>query len=50
MVETHAPPVSTAEDEANSAFSRDEGGWSGDETHNSPMSNKRKRVKYQKTS
>lgn len=54
MEEPNAHPVSTAEDEVNSAFSHDEGGSSGDDTtHNGPASaagNKRKRIKYQKTS
>ena len=56
MVASNAPPVPMAEDEANSGFSHDEGGSSGDDTsHNGPAStavagNKRKRTKYQKTS
>lgn len=54
MVDINVPPVSTAEDEVNSAFSHDEGGSSGDDTaHNGPASlagSKRKRIKYQKTS
>ncbi|KJZ72063.1 hypothetical protein HIM_08518 [Hirsutella minnesotensis 3608] len=51
----NAPPVAMAEDEANSTFSLEEGGSSGDETtsNNGPAAvagQKRKRVKYQKTS
>ncbi|XP_044717088.1 fungal specific transcription factor domain-containing protein [Hirsutella rhossiliensis] len=49
MVDINAHPVPTAEDEANSAFSHEEGGSSDDDTtHNGPASvagNKRKRIK-----
>ncbi|PHH86592.1 hypothetical protein CDD83_10004 [Cordyceps sp. RAO-2017] len=53
--ESDARPGPPAEDEANSAFSHEEGGSSGEETtHNGPASSaggkKRKRIKYQKTS
>ncbi|KHN96570.1 C6 transcription factor [Metarhizium album ARSEF 1941] len=54
MPDTHAVPVSTAEDESNSVFSHEDGGSSGDDaTHqDGPASSgkKRKRERYQKTS
>ncbi|KAK2593891.1 hypothetical protein QQS21_008411 [Conoideocrella luteorostrata] len=53
MADTHAAPVSAAEDESNSVFSHDDGGSSGEDTQqNGPAKTgqKRKREKYQKTS
>ena len=56
MADFPAAPVSMTEDDANSGFSNDEGGSSGEDTTQGsggtggPTGKKRKRVKYQKTS